>query len=49
MATCPKCLGTGEVFIHSKLKECNLCNGKQVVEEDLEEDYIHSIHPFDDD
>lgn len=49
MTDCPKCLGTGEIFIHSKLKTCNLCDGKKVVVEDLEEDFIHSIHPFEDD
>lgn len=48
MTSCPKCLGTGELFIHNKLKVCNLCDGKKVIERELAEDFIHSIHPFED-
>jgi DnaJ-class molecular chaperone len=46
MVECPKCLGTGELFIHSRLKKCNLCDGHKQVEEELAEDFIESIHPF---
>lgn len=49
MVGCPKCLETGEIFIHKKLKTCNLCDGKKEVSNDLEEDFIHSIHIFEDD
>ena len=31
MVGCPKCLETGEIFIHSRLKKCNLCDGKKEV------------------
>jgi len=48
MTDCPKCLGIGDIFIHSKLKVCNLCNGEKVVNNDLAEDFISSIHPFED-
>ena len=40
---CPKCLGTGEIFIN-KLVECNLCLGEKTVHPDLEEDFISSLH-----
>ena len=49
MVTCPKCLGSKEIFIHNKLKECNLCEGKWEVSNTLEEDFIQSIHIFEDD
>lgn len=49
MIDCPKCLGTGEIFIHSRLRVCNLCNGTKTVVKELEEDFIQSIHPFEDD
>lgn len=48
MTECPKCLGQGEIFIHSRLKKCNLCEGEGKVAKELEEDFIHSIHPFED-
>jgi hypothetical protein len=48
MVGCPKCLETGEIFIHSRLKKCNLCDGKKEVSDALEEDFIQSIHIFED-
>lgn len=44
---CPKCLGQGEIFVN-KLMVCNLCRGEKIVHPDLEEDYIHSLHIFED-
>ena len=49
MTNCPKCLGTGEIFIHSKLKECNLCKGEKKVDDELAEDFINSLKVFDED
>lgn len=49
MEDCPKCLGTGEVFTHSKLRKCNLCEGEKIIENDLAEDYVNSLKVFDHD
>jgi len=48
MTDCPKCLGLGTVVIHNKEKTCNLCNGEKKIANELEEDYISSLHVWHD-
>lgn len=51
MVQCPKCLGTGKLFKISHQSKgfnskCNLCDGEKEVPNELKEDFISSLNPF---
>lgn len=44
--TCPKCLGTGEIFNGRFVKKCELCKYTGFVSKEMEESYIDEQLPY---